>query len=87
MELGVIGAQVRVGIVVNDLHRHLVSYYFTKWIIRSLSKSEMVRYDSVVSVARSFKRKELIDILSQAGIHHYQLTWRWAYRWELVIFK
>lgn len=79
--------QSKVGIVINDLHRHHISYYFTKWVIRALSKSEMVRYDSVLSVARSFKRKEIISILDRAGITRYSLQWKWAFRWQLVIFK
>jgi 2-polyprenyl-3-methyl-5-hydroxy-6-metoxy-1,4-benzoquinol methylase len=79
--------QCRVGIVINDLHRHPVSYYFTKWIIRALSRSEMVRYDSVVSVARSFTRNDWKKILDKAGIHSYALRWKWAFRWQLVISK
>lgn len=78
--------QSKIGIVINDLHRHTISYYFTKWVISALSKSEMVRYDSIVSVARSFKRKELLSILEKAETRHFSLTWKWAYRWQLVIF-
>ena len=80
-------SQVKVGIVINDLHRHWISYFFTKWIIRTLSKSEMVRYDSVVSVARSFKKKDLLEVLDEAGISNYSLNWKWAFRWQLVIRK
>ncbi|MDP4679961.1 MAG: methyltransferase domain-containing protein [Cyclobacteriaceae bacterium] len=80
-------AQARIGLVINDLHRHHISYYFTKWIIRSLSKSSMVRYDSVVSIMRSFKRNELMSILKRAGITNYSLKWKWAFRWQLVIYK
>lgn len=78
--------QARLGIIINDLHRHTISYYFTKWVIRTLSKSEMVRFDSVVSVARSFRRKELVNILNRANIKNYTLKWRWAFRWELIIY-
>ena len=78
-------SQARLAIVINDLHRHAVSYYFTKYLITRWSRSEMVRYDSVVSVARSFKRHELVSYLQAAGMKDYSLRWRWAYRWELVI--
>lgn len=77
--------QGNIAIIINDLHRHTISYYFTKWIIRALSKSEMVRYDSVLSIKRSFKRKELMSILEKAGIINYTLKWKWAFRWELII--
>lgn len=79
--------QVRVGIVINDLHRHWVSYLFTKYFITNWSKSEMVKYDSVLSVERSFVKEELEKYLKLASIKNYTLTWRWAYRWELIIWK
>ncbi len=79
--------QVNIGIVINDLHRHPISYYFTKWLLTAWSNSKMVKYDSVVSVAKSFKRKELESYLQKAGIKNYSLKWKWAFRWELVIKK
>lgn len=79
--------QVRIGIVINDLHRHWVSYLFTKHLITQWSKSEMVKYDAVVSVERSFHRDELEKYLKLAGIGKYTLKWKWAYRWELIIWK
>lgn len=79
--------QVRVGLVINDLHRHWVSYLFTKYLITNWSKSDMVKYDSVLSVERSFTRGELEKYLKMAGIQNYSLTWRWAYRWELIVWK
>lgn len=79
--------QSNLGLVINDLHRHIISYYFTKWIIRTFSKSSMVRYDSVVSIQRSFKRNEIEVILKKAGITNYFLKWKWAFRWQLVIYK
>lgn len=80
-------SQVRIGIVINDLHRHWVSYLFTKHLITRWSKSEMVKYDSVLSVARSFIKQELERYLQLAGVANYTLTWRWAYRWELIMWK
>ena len=77
--------QVKIGIIINDLHRHPISYYFTKWLLTAWSRSEMVKFDSVVSVAKSFKRRELESYLERAGIKNYTLKWKWAYRWELVI--
>lgn len=79
--------QVEIGIVINDLHRHWISYLFTKHFITRWSKSEMVKYDSVLSVERSFIRSELEKYLKMADIQNYTLNWRWAYRWELVIWK
>jgi 2-polyprenyl-3-methyl-5-hydroxy-6-metoxy-1,4-benzoquinol methylase len=78
--------QARIGIIVNDLHRHPLAYYSIKWLTSLFSKSSMVKYDAPLSVLRAFRRKELALILEKAGIKNYELRWRWAFRWQLIIF-
>ena len=77
--------QARVGIVINDLHRHPLAYYSIKVLTSIFSKSTMVKFDAPLSVLRGFKKKEWIEILDKAGITNYSLTWRWAFRWQLII--
>jgi 2-polyprenyl-3-methyl-5-hydroxy-6-metoxy-1,4-benzoquinol methylase len=77
--------QASIGIVINDIHRHWFAYYSIKWLTGFFSKSPMVKYDAPLSVMRAFRKKELIDIMKQAGITNYTLTWMWAFRWQLVI--
>lgn len=77
--------QARIGIVINDLHRHPVAYYSIKFLTRFFSKSAMVKYDAPLSVLRGFTRREWRQILEEAGITNYTLTWRWAFRWVVVI--
>jgi ubiquinone/menaquinone biosynthesis C-methylase UbiE len=77
--------QARWGIVINDLHRHWFAYYSIQYLTRLLSKSGMVKADGPLSVRRGFLRAELEDILQKAGIKNYSLTWKWAFRWRLVI--
>lgn len=79
--------QAKAGIVINDLHRHWLAYYSIKFLTKLFSKSPMVKYDAPLSVARGFRKAELQEILRKAGIEHYQLKWKWAFRWQLVIFK
>jgi len=78
--------QVRVGIVVNDLHRHWLAYHSIKWLTRWFSRSYLVKNDAKLSVQRSFRRADWERILHKAGIEKYQIVWRWAFRWRLVIF-
>ncbi|HTH55563.1 MAG TPA: methyltransferase domain-containing protein [Cyclobacteriaceae bacterium] len=80
-------SQVRTGIVINDLHRHPFAYYSIKLLTMIFSKSAMVKFDAPLSVLRGFSRKELVEILENAGIKNYALTWRWAFRWKIVICK
>lgn len=77
--------QVRVGMVINDLHRHWFAYYAIKWLTRVFSRTPMVKHDAPLSVARSFRKRELIEMLNAAGIVNYHIRWRWAFRWQVVI--
>lgn len=76
--------QAKVGVIINDLHRHPVAYWSIKILTTLFSRSSMVRNDASVSVARGFKKQELISILREAGIEKYKLNWKWAFRWKLV---
>lgn len=77
--------QAQVGIIVNDIHRHPLAYFSIKWLTQLFSKSAMVKFDAPLSVLRAFTRKEIQQILEKAGIKNYQLRWKWAFRWQLVV--
>lgn len=77
--------QVSSGIVINDIHRHWFSYFAIKFLTRLFSRSAMVRNDAPVSVLRAFSKKDLRHIMQRAGIVHYTIKWRWAFRWQLVV--
>ncbi len=76
--------QARIGVIINDLHRHWFTYYSIKLLTTLFSKSSMVKFDAPLSVRRAFKKKELEDLLNRAGIKHYRLQWKWAFRWQLI---
>ncbi|WP_421763483.1 methyltransferase domain-containing protein [Ekhidna sp.] len=76
--------QARIGVIINDLHRHPLAYWSIKLLTSLFSKSEMVKNDASVSVSRGFKKKELVSILKSAGIEEFRLKWKWAFRWELI---
>jgi len=77
--------QAKVGIIVNDIHRHPLAYYSIRCLTSLFSKSSMVKYDAPLSVLRAFTRNEIELILEKAGIENYQLKWKWAFRWQLII--
>ena len=72
------------GFFVNDLHRHLLAYHSIKLLTTLFSKSYLVKNDAPLSVSRGFKKDEMIEILQQSSIIHYQLKWMWAFRWLLI---
>lgn len=78
--------QVSMGIINNDLHRHWFAYHSIDWLTRLLSRSPMVKNDARISVLRSFHRREWAEILKEAGISSYDIRWKWAFRWELVVY-
>ncbi|MEL7145185.1 MAG: methyltransferase domain-containing protein [Bacteroidota bacterium] len=77
--------QSNVGIIINDLHRHWLAYYSIKLITRLFSRSAMVRNDAAVSVARGFRRHEIRDVLIKSDLANFQINWKWAFRWKVVI--
>jgi len=77
--------QARVAVVINDLHRHWLAYHSIKWLTRLLGGSYLVQHDAPLSVARAFRRKDWVALLARAGITHYELRWRWAFRWQVII--
>jgi len=78
--------QARVAVVINDLHRHWLAYHSIGWLTRLLGGSYLVRHDAPLSVARAFRRVDWVELLARAGIRQYELRWRWAFRWQVIIF-
>ena len=74
------------GFFINDLHRHTLAYYSIKWISSLFSKSYLVKNDAPLSVARGFTKNEWEQIFKMAGITHFSIYWKWAFR-HLIIYK
>jgi 2-polyprenyl-3-methyl-5-hydroxy-6-metoxy-1,4-benzoquinol methylase len=79
--------QARVAVVINDLHRHWLAYHSIKWLTRLLGGSYLVQHDAPLSVARAFRRADWVALLTRAGVRNYELRWRWAFRWQVVLLK
>jgi hypothetical protein len=75
----------KLGIVINDLHRNPIAYRSIKLLTKLFSKSPMVQNDGPLSVLRAFSRADWERILDQAGMKDFQLTWHWAFRWQVLI--
>lgn len=74
-------------VVINDLHRHWFAYHAIGVLTSVFSKSEMVKYDSKLSVLRSFTRNELEALLERGGIKKFFIKWMWAFRWQICFKK
>lgn len=74
----------QLGFFINDLHRHFLAYYSIKLLTGFLSKSYLVKNDAPLSVAKGFKKKEWVSIVSAAQIRGVTISWRWAFRYLIV---
>lgn len=77
--------QVRVGLIINDIHRHWLAYHAIRLLTQLFSSSSMVKVDAPLSVQRAFTRKEWTALLAASGIEGYSLKWKWAFRWKISI--
>ncbi|MES2779353.1 MAG: methyltransferase domain-containing protein [Bacteroidota bacterium] len=74
----------KVGFIMNDLHRHPFAYYSIALLTKLFSKSYLVKNDAKLSVLRGFNKEELLHLLRPFA---FQLKWKWAFRWLMVIRK
>ena len=79
--------QANIGFLINDIHRHSLAYYSIKLLTGLFSRSSMVKYDAPLSVLRAFSREELSNILYSAGIKNFTISWKWAFRWQVIVFS
>ena len=77
--------QVRVGFILNDIHRHWLAHFSIKLLTQIFSKSAMVKYDAPLSVLRAFKKEEVIQILETSGFKKIFIRWKWAFRWQVIV--
>jgi 2-polyprenyl-3-methyl-5-hydroxy-6-metoxy-1,4-benzoquinol methylase len=75
----------RQGFFINDLQRHWLAYFLIKYITKFFSRSYLVKNDACLSVARSFRRKDWQQLFQLAGIKQYDINWKWAFRFLVVV--
>ena len=74
----------RRAVIVNDLMRNLVPYYFIKLGGPLITSSWLTRNDGPVSVLRGFTREELGALASRAGLQRFEVRRSFPYRLSLV---
>jgi hypothetical protein len=75
--------QTKIGIVVNDLHRHRLAYYLFM-LLSVFIKNNMIIEDGLTSVLRGFKRNELAHISKKLKVKP-QISWKWAFRFQWIL--
>ncbi len=77
----------RLGVVVNDLHRHWLAYAASHVLLPALSGNRLIRHDGPLSVLRAFTRQELLGLVARAGLPRPRIRWHAPFRWLVVIAK
>jgi 2-polyprenyl-3-methyl-5-hydroxy-6-metoxy-1,4-benzoquinol methylase len=74
-------------IIINDLHRSLLAYLSFAIFAYPFFKSRLMYHDGLVSINKSFTKKDWQYYLSIAGFHpdQYEIHWKWPYRWIIII--
>ncbi len=73
----------RIGVVVNDLHRHPLAYYLFK-ALGLFIQNPMVKEDGLISILRGFKRADLERISKKLKIVSH-IQWKWAFRYQWIL--
>jgi ubiquinone/menaquinone biosynthesis C-methylase UbiE len=64
-------------IFVIDLHRHPIAYFLYTTLGKLVLKNRLIRHDGALSILRSFKAEELLELAQRAGLsdvrveHHF----------------
>jgi SAM-dependent methyltransferase len=70
----------KLGWYITDLHRHPLAYYGFPLLTVLAGWHRIVRHDGMVSIARSFRKSDWQDLLSQAGANA-EISWRLPFRY------
>ncbi|RUT35730.1 methyltransferase domain-containing protein [Paenibacillus zeisoli] len=75
----------RYGIVINDIHRHAVSYTAVWLMTRLISRNRYIRHDGPLSVAKGFKGRDWRELKAKLKMSSMTYSWRPLFRYSVVI--
>lgn len=75
----------RIGLVVNDLHRHAFAWAFIWGATRLLSRNRMIRHDGPLSVRRGFRGSDFERLRATPGMGQLRYAWRPFFRYLVVV--
>lgn len=79
--------QSKVGIVINDLHRSTIAYRLFQMVCFVFRLNKMSKNDGLISILRGFKKAELVAFSNKINASKQMIQWKWAYRYQWIIWK
>lgn len=75
----------RYGVVINDIHRHAVSYTAVWLTTRIISRNRYIRHDGPLSVAKGFTGEDWKELKRKLNHDSMTFTWKPLFRYAVVI--
>ncbi|MBW7460229.1 methyltransferase domain-containing protein [Paenibacillus sepulcri] len=77
----------RLGVVINDIHRHFIPWSAVWLTARLISKNPYIRHDGPLSVAKGFRSSDWRKLQLALENPHMTYSWRPLFRYAVVIQK
>ncbi|GIP53783.1 methyltransferase domain-containing protein [Paenibacillus vini] len=77
----------RLGVVVNDIHRHWIAWTAVWLATRVISSNKYILNDGPLSVAKGFRSQDWKRLKQTMGINQMLYSWRPLFRYAVVIGK
>ena len=74
-------------VLINDLQRHRIAKALFSMLSGPLFSNRLISNDGKVSIERSFWRSELEAHLKKLCPNSYTISWRFPFRWQVLIWK
>ncbi|WP_243414912.1 methyltransferase domain-containing protein [Flagellimonas aquimarina] len=75
----------KIGVVINDLQRSKIAYTLFKVFGFFFIKTNVAKYDGLVSISKGFKKAELIELSKKIPSVTHIIRWKWAFRYVWVM--
>lgn len=72
-------------VILHDLHRHFLAATTFRLLRPWLCRSRLIKHDGLISIHRSFVRRDWERLLKAAAIPQYQIRHKWPFRWEVIL--
>ncbi len=75
----------RIGVVINDLHRHTVAWASIWFLTRLFRCSRMIQYDAPLSVRRGFRSADFEQLRALPDLAMLRYAWRPLFRYLVIV--
>jgi SAM-dependent methyltransferase len=75
----------RLGVVINDLHRHWLAWASIRVLTGLISRNRMIRHDAPMSVRRGFRATDFAQWQALPGLEGLRYRWRPLFRYLVML--